>query len=35
MRHVLNEMEMAAYGTAYQGMLTVAIDTLMGRKRVL
>ena len=35
MRHVLNEMEMAAYGTAYQGMLTTAIDGLMNRTRVL
>jgi len=35
MRHVLDEMEMAAYGTAYQGMLTVAVDALMGRKRIL
>lgn len=35
MRRVLNEMEAEAYGTAYQGMLTVAVDELMQRSRVL
>lgn len=35
MRHVLNEMEMAAYGSTYQGMLTIAIDNLMKRTRYL
>ena len=34
-RHVLNEMEYAAYGEAYQGMLTQAVDTLMHRMRFL
>ncbi len=35
MRHVLNEMEAAFYGQAYQGMLTQAVDSMMGRTRVL
>ena len=34
-RMVLNEMEAAAYGEAYQGMLTQAVDTLMHRTRFL
>ena len=34
-RHVLNEMEAAAYGQAYQGMLTQAIDGLFHRTRFL
>lgn len=34
-RHVLNELEMAAYGQAYQGMLTLAVDTQMHRMRFL
>lgn len=34
-RMVLNEMEMAAYGDAYQGMLTQAVDALMGRTRIM
>lgn len=34
-RHVLNEMEAAAYGQAYQGMLTQAFDALFQRQRVL
>ena len=34
-RMVLNEMEAAAYGNAYQGMLTQAVDTMMGRHRFL
>ena len=34
-RMVLNEMEAAAYGEAYQGMLTEGIDALMGRQRFL
>lgn len=34
-RMVLNEMEMAAYGQAYQGMLTIAVDNMMGRTRFL
>lgn len=35
MRHVLNEMEFAAYGQAYQGMLTQAVDGLLGKTRFL
>lgn len=35
MRHVLNDLEMAAYGSTYQGMLTIAIDNLMKRTRYL
>ena len=35
MRHVLNEMEFAAYGQTYQGMLTMAVDELMKRTRFL
>lgn len=34
-RMVLNEMEAAAYGQAYQGMLTEAFDALFQRTRVL
>lgn len=34
-RMVLNEMEAAAYGEAYQGMLTQAVDSLMHRTRFL
>ncbi|MBQ7513179.1 MAG: hypothetical protein IJS95_02170 [Prevotella sp.] len=34
-RHVLNEMEAAAYGQAYQGMLTQAVDGLFHRTRFL
>ena len=34
-RMVLNEMEAAAYGQAYQGMLTQAIDGLFHRTRFL
>lgn len=34
-RMVLNEMEAAAYGQAYQGMLTQAIDGLFHRSRFL
>ncbi len=34
-RMVLNEMEMAAYGQAYQGMLTQAVDALFQRQRLL
>jgi len=34
-RMVLNEMEAAAYGQAYQGMLTEAIDGLFQRMRFL
>lgn len=34
-RMVLNEMEAAAYGQAYQGMLTQAIDSLFQRTRFL
>lgn len=33
-RHILNEMEAAAYGNAYNGMLTEAFDTLFQRHRV-
>ena len=35
MRHVLNEMEFAAYGQAYQGMMTEAFDDLFHRLRVM
>lgn len=34
-RMVLNEMEAAAYGQAYQGMLVQAVDALMGTLRVV
>ena len=34
-RHVLNELEMAAYGQAYQGMLTYALDGLFHITRFL
>lgn len=34
-RMVLNEMEAATYGQAYQGMLTQSVDALMGRVRFL
>lgn len=34
-RHVLNEMEAASYGKAYQGMLTLVVDDLMDRLRFL
>ncbi len=34
-RMVLNEMEMAGYGQAYQGMMTQAFDALFQRQRVL
>ena len=34
-RMVLNEMEAAAYGEAYQGMLTQAFDALFQRQRFL
>ena len=34
-RHVLNEMEAAAYGQAYRGMLTQVIDGLFLRQRFL
>ncbi len=34
-RMVLNEMEMAAYGQEYQGMLTQAVDALFQRQRLL
>ena len=34
-RMVLNEMEMAAYGQAYQGMLTQAFDALFQRTRFM
>ena len=34
-RHVLNEMEAASYGQAYQGMLTQAIDGLFHRTRFM
>lgn len=34
-RMVLNEMEAAAYGEAYQGMLTQAVDDMMGKQRFL
>lgn len=34
-RMVLNEMEAAAYGQAYQGMLTQAFDALFHRQRIL
>lgn len=34
-RMVLNEMEAAAYGQAYQGMLVQAVDSLMGTLRVM
>lgn len=34
-RMVLNEMESAFFGKTYQGMLTQAIDAMMGRTRIL
>lgn len=34
-RMVLNEMEAAAYGIQYKGMLTVAIDTIFDKKRFM
>lgn len=34
-RHVLNELEMAAYGQAYQGMLVLAVDSLTGTMRMM
>ncbi len=34
-RMVLNEMEAAAYGRAYNGMLTQAVDALAGKVRVM
>ena len=32
---VLNEMEAAAYGKEYQGMMTQAFDALFQRQRVM